>query len=114
MQLCVVVAVSQPLSILLLCCCRWGHSAFVYGERLWVYGGFDGQSYLDDIYSLDLSSLVWQKVKQRGTLPNRQLGKQRSFHAAVLSASGHSMLAFGAEPQVCVYPCLPGCVLAFV
>jgi hypothetical protein len=72
----------------------------VYREHFWVYGGFDGQSYLDDLYCLDLSTLVWEKVQQRGTLPNRQLGKQRSFHTAVLSASGHSMLAFGAEPQV--------------
>lgn len=65
-----------------------------------MYGGFDGQNQLDDLYRLDLSSLTWTKVQQGGTLPDRRLGKHRTFHTAAASPAGHSMLAFGVAPQV--------------
>ncbi len=79
----------------MLLLCRWGHSAFVYKGQLWVYGGFDAQQGLDDLFRLDLSGLVWEKVQHAGVRPNRQLS--RRFHAAALWAAGHSMLAFGKQ-----------------
>lgn len=86
----------------LLLRCRWGHSAFVYEEQLWVYGGFDGQQSFEDLWTLDLSHFIWEKVQQGGVAPNRQLSKYgRSFHAAAVSPAGHSMLAFGKQVKVC-------------
>ena len=72
----------------------------MYGQQLWVYGGFDGQEQLDDMYKLDLDSLCWQRVEQAGARPDRQLGKNRSFQSVAVSAAGHMMLAFGAAPKV--------------
>lgn len=80
--------------------CRWGHSAFVWGGRMWVFGGWDGGRHLDDLHSLDLRSLAWARVQQGGGRPDRALGKHKSFAAAALAPGAGVMLAFGAEPQV--------------
>lgn len=80
--------------------CRWGHGAFVFEQQLWVYGGSDGEQTFTDMWTLDLASLSWSKRQQRGVLPNRQLGKYKSFLATTVLAAGHSMLAFGMQQQV--------------
>lgn len=85
------------------CTCRWGHSSFVWGGRLWVYAGWDGSKHLDDLHSLDLQSMAWARVHQGSSSsnrPNRSLAKHKSFAPAVLVPSHGCMLAFGAEPQV--------------
>lgn len=79
---------------------RWGHTSFVYDGQLFVYGGFDGQQNVGDMYSLDLSTCTWTRVQQRGVTPNASSGTHRSFRAAALAPACHTMLAFGLEKQV--------------
>lgn len=68
-----------------------------------MYGGFGPQQLVyEDMYCLDLATCTWEKVQQDGAVPDRQLGKHKSFHAAVLAPAGHAMLAFGFQRQVCV------------
>eukprot|EP00741_Cyanophora_paradoxa_P010018 tig00000157_g9704.t1 len=35
---------------------RWGHSAVLYGHRVFVFAGFDGQEDYKDVYVLDLGA----------------------------------------------------------
>jgi hypothetical protein len=74
----------------------------VFEDRLWVYGGFANHQDAEGMYHLDLRTCqpTWEKVQQGGTLPNRQLGKHKSFHGAVLAAAGHMMITFGVAQQV--------------
>lgn len=74
----------------------------MFEDQLWVYGGqsFANHQDAEGIYSLDLRTCTWEKVQQGGTLPNRQLGKHKSFHGAVLAPAGHMMIAFGVAQQV--------------
>jgi hypothetical protein len=72
----------------------------VFEDHLWVYGGFANHQNAEGMYHLDLRTCTWDKVQQSGMLPNRQLGKHKSFHGAVLAAAGHMMIAFGVVQQV--------------
>ncbi len=44
------------------------------GNRLIVFGGFNGTSVLNDLYSLDLGTLQWTALSPSGTLPEARQG----------------------------------------
>ena len=45
---------------------RGGCSATRLGSLIWVFGGVDGKrKLLNDVYTLDLDSMVWEEVKTR-------------------------------------------------
>lgn len=39
-----------------------------------IFGGYDGQCWLNDFYSLDLETFEWQKINQQGSLPSERFG----------------------------------------
>lgn len=38
---------------------RQGHSAVLYGSTMWVYGGSSSEGYLNDLYSLNLETVIF-------------------------------------------------------
>jgi len=46
--------------------CRNNHTTAVYGDKIYFHGGHDGNQWLDDLYMLNTSSMVWQKPKVSG------------------------------------------------
>jgi len=63
------------------------HTSVVYRDKLYSYGGSDGQDSLD-LYALDLRIWRWEKVLARGEVP-----ESRDEHTMVLD--GDSMVIFG-------------------
>jgi len=47
---------------------RAAHGACVYDSKLWIFAGYDGNSRLNDMWTLSLAprSLQWEEVEQRG------------------------------------------------
>ena len=39
--------------------CRNNHTTAVYGDKIYFHGGHDGNQWLDDLYVLSTSSMVW-------------------------------------------------------
>ena len=71
---------------------RGAHSANVIGDSLYVFGGYGGNGYsrrdFNDMYSLDLTSFAWQKIKCSGKTP-----EPRSGHTGCVV--GKQILIFG-------------------
>jgi dynein heavy chain len=57
---------------------RAGHSATLIGDLLYVFGGYGGLGYsrrdLDDLYTLNVYTWVWNKVNPKGTGPEKRAG----------------------------------------
>ncbi len=59
---------------------RYNHSAtLVGGTRMFVFGGWNGTKYYDDLYFLDLEVMAWTKAETSGPAPSPRQG-----HAAIL------------------------------
>ncbi|MDP2439740.1 MAG: kelch repeat-containing protein [archaeon] len=41
---------------------RTNHGSVIVGSSLYVFGGFDGSRYLDDLWVLDLNCFLWERV----------------------------------------------------
>ncbi len=50
--------------------CRFGYVSVVHDNKLVLWGGFDGQRWLNDMYVYDFSASMWTEIQQRGTLPS--------------------------------------------
>lgn len=70
---------------------RGGCSAVLAGGAIWLFGGEDMKRRLqNDVYMLDLSTMVWEAVETSGAAPG-----PRSDHVAALIAGGRHMAVFG-------------------
>jgi len=64
---------------------RCWHSASIYDNLMIIFGGFywDGhEHYYDDLFTLDLKSLIWTRILAQGTAPHA-----RNRHSAVIYPS---------------------------
>ncbi|CAK9118203.1 unnamed protein product, partial [Durusdinium trenchii] len=66
---------------------RWLHSCILWGDELVIFGG-KGDSYMGDLWSLDLKTQIWKQLKPKGHPPTPRYG-----HSAILWNSG--MILFG-------------------
>ena len=50
---------------------RSAHGSVIYNDRLWVFAGYDGNTRLNDMWSIDLTSAtpVWERIDQSGDSP---------------------------------------------
>ncbi|KAJ0983058.1 hypothetical protein J5N97_011313 [Dioscorea zingiberensis] len=48
---------------------RHSHSLVAYGSQLFMFGGYDGEETLSDLYSFDVRTFLWKKVKTIGRSP---------------------------------------------
>jgi leucine-zipper-like transcriptional regulator 1 len=46
--------------------CRFGYVSVVYDNKLVLWGGFDGQRWLNDMHIYDFSTSTWSVVEQNG------------------------------------------------
>jgi leucine-zipper-like transcriptional regulator 1 len=68
---------------------RFGHSAVIYKNSLYVFAGWNGHETLDDLYQYSLSSNFWYLEKPKyGQKP-----MSRYRHSS--SVIGNSMFVFG-------------------
>ena len=58
---------------------RWGHSSMVFNKSIIIFGGRHSHRSLANIYSLDLSSLSWNKIEPLGQIP-----PARDSHSAII------------------------------
>lgn len=58
---------------------RWGHSSMVFNKSILLFGGRHSHRSLANIYSLDISSLVWNKIEPLGQIP-----PARDSHSAII------------------------------
>eukprot|EP00668_Euglena_longa_P045773 GGOE01061453.1.p1 GENE.GGOE01061453.1~~GGOE01061453.1.p1 ORF type:complete len:333 (+),score=71.24 GGOE01061453.1:85-1083(+) len=68
---------------------RQGHAAAKVGDRkMIVFGGFDGQTRLADVFQLDVDTWQWEQLKCTGLAPSRRDG-------ATIAAIGPAVYLFG-------------------
>ena len=59
---------------------RFNHSAnIVGGTKMYVFGGWDGKNYFNDVYILDLEIMAWQRPECSGPAPT-----PRQSHSSIL------------------------------
>ncbi len=49
---------------------RFGYVSVVHNNKLVLFGGFDGQRWLNDMYVFDFSTKIWTEIQARGTVPS--------------------------------------------
>ncbi|EGG13735.1 Kelch repeat-containing protein [Cavenderia fasciculata] len=67
---------------------RSAHTAIVYNDNMYVFGGWDGCKSNNKLYSLDLLTKHWSLVTVSGTIPH-----QRRAHCSLFY--NHSLYLFG-------------------
>lgn len=58
-----------PIQGSLIPCKRYGHSAVMYGNSMYIFAGARGFN-LNEMYGFDFSTFQWFEVKMRGTVPH--------------------------------------------
>jgi N-acetylneuraminic acid mutarotase len=50
---------------------RTSHSAVIYNNKMYVFGGFSGEEYLNDLFELDLQTETWTEITSlyKGDIP---------------------------------------------
>eukprot|EP01113_Clastostelium_recurvatum_P027081 TRINITY_DN3261_c0_g1_i1.p1 TRINITY_DN3261_c0_g1~~TRINITY_DN3261_c0_g1_i1.p1 ORF type:complete len:845 (-),score=249.62 TRINITY_DN3261_c0_g1_i1:56-2590(-) len=49
---------------------RYAHTATLVGTKMYVFGGFNGRTYLEDIAVLDVMAMAWFSPQVKGTPPS--------------------------------------------
>jgi Kelch motif protein len=73
---------------------RCGHSAVIWNDAMYVYGGFNGLTYFDDMYRYEFATNSWSKICALGSPSSA--GK-RNGHTAVVH--DNSMYVIGGNPE---------------
>ena len=55
---------------------RYGHQSFVYNDKIWVLGGYDGGNTKNDIWTSDDEGATWNQVSVTGTHWSSRAGHQ--------------------------------------
>lgn len=64
-------------------CARFGHTAtLINGTKMFVFGGWNGKDYYNDLFILDLEIMAWTKPMVSGPEPSPRQG-----HSAILIGS---------------------------
>ncbi|TDL30173.1 galactose oxidase [Rickenella mellea] len=59
--------------------CRTGHTCISYGDRIFMFGGTDGQYHYNDTWAFDVNTRQWTELKCIGYIPSPREG-----HAAAI------------------------------
>ena len=70
-------AIGCRFSFLHFPCGRCGHSAVVHSASLYIFGGFEGKKWLNDLHKFDTTSFVWSQPRIMGAAP-----QPRQYHTA--------------------------------
>lgn len=75
---------------------RLNHTASVIGDRMFMFGGTDGESLKNQLFVMDLSTFTWSNPETKGTPPSHRYG-----HSC--TAVGTQLFVFGGKGKDCVY-----------
>lgn len=67
---------------------RYGHTANLWNKKMYIFGGWNGKEYFNDIITFDLEKMVWSKLQASGNPPTPRQG-----HASCVV--GHSLIIQG-------------------
>jgi leucine-zipper-like transcriptional regulator 1 len=65
--------IQQPLSARVrgkIPCRRFGYVSVVHHGKFILFGGFDGQRWLHDMFVFDLATRIWTEIEPRGAIPS--------------------------------------------
>jgi len=68
-------------------------------DGIWLHGGFDGKTMLDDLWFFDCAKDAWSKVDQQGELP-----PLRDLHSMIYNANRDQLMM----PRMSLDECAPG------
>ncbi len=85
---------------------RFGHSAIVYEDKMWIYGGWDGKNTLDDLWCFDLINRTWCEIPYSSTIRPSSISpviNRNGNNHGVPSATSpmHTFFSRKASPSVC-------------
>eukprot|EP01018_Ginkgo_biloba_P014162 Gb_08826 [translate_table: standard] len=67
---------------------RRGHTAAVIGNRMFVFGGYDGTRHFSDLHALDLQTMEWKCITTQGESPT-----SRRHHSLI--SVGRQLILYG-------------------
>ncbi|GAM24018.1 hypothetical protein SAMD00019534_071930, partial [Acytostelium subglobosum LB1] len=77
---------------------RHSHTANIYQDKMYVYGGYNKRGFVRDLYAFDFSTESWQAVPTEGP------PKRRRCNSVVLESGGRNrLLLFGGTYLSCYY-----------
>lgn len=69
---------------------RAAHSANVISKKLYIFGGWNGFSAFNDVYSLDLETYIWSEIMTKGILPiPRNNHRTATYMSKIYIHGGH-------------------------
>ena len=68
---------------------RESHASTTIGDKVWLYGGYDISIVFDELYKLNMSSLVWTQVQTGKTKP------QGRYSCSLSAITHHRLLLHG-------------------
>ena len=69
-------------------CARHSHSMVAYGCKLFMFGGYDGDKALGDLYSFDVQTCQWKKEKTTGRGPHARFSHSMFVYKDYLGVIG--------------------------
>ncbi|KAJ3892793.1 galactose oxidase [Lentinula edodes] len=69
---------------------RRAHTAVYYNGKIWMFGGGNGMMALNDVWTLDVSKMIWERMNVRG---RDSIPSPRGYHTANLV--GNMMIIVG-------------------
>ncbi|KAL0478687.1 hypothetical protein AKO1_008313 [Acrasis kona] len=74
--------------------CRWGHTATVIGDKMYVFGGVFDSKMLNDLYELDTNTFEWRQI----TLPKYELSPApRAAHTTTAVHGRYLFILWGGD-----------------
>ncbi len=67
---------------------RYGHTANLYNKKMYIFGGWNGRHYFNDVITFDLEKMAWNKLETAGPSPMARQG-----HASCVV--GHNLIIQG-------------------
>lgn len=74
-------------------CPRYVHSTCSYKNNLYMFGGYNGESYLNDLYRYDLIKKEWKLIS--GCSSSNHHPSRRSDHNLIYRNTTHEIVLFG-------------------
>ncbi|TXG47030.1 hypothetical protein EZV62_026324 [Acer yangbiense] len=69
-------------------CARHSHSMVAYGSQIYMFGGYNGEKILGDLYSFDVHKCLWKKEEVAGKSPHARFSHSMFLYKIYLGVIG--------------------------